>query len=216
LATAPKYTGITSFVRWIWVAYSKEWGLKAAIPYWPTPPTAEEVKRHFIEDGKLDEALGAFVRKMLEGGYTVTILGYNVEVNIELLRKFTIYPFNYCVWRTWVTLTVDFTTTPEISIKAIPAIFWVIVALGIAISMIITSVGVFFALQNLTTHKTTYEKYAWVHSPTCQYEWRVVESGSEQGPPDWWSYVLIPVGVTVALGATLIIYEMVKGFRRKE
>lgn len=210
----PKYTGTSSFTRFVWVACSGEWGLRAAIPYWPSPPTIEEIKRRFIEDGQLNKALGEFVRKMLEGGYTVTILGYNVEVSIELVRKFTAYPFNYCVWRTWVTLTVDFTSKPEITVKA-PAAAWLIIAIAAAIAIILAGVGAYYALRNLTTRETKTVKYSWVHNPaTCHYEWLPVEESSEKGPPEWWSYVTGLIVVTVALGATLIIYEFVKGFRR--
>jgi len=212
----PRYTGTSSFTRFVWVACSGEWGLRADTPYWPTPPTVEEIKRHFIEDGQLDKALGEFVRKMLEGGYTVTILGYDVEVSIELVRKFTAYPFNYCFWRTWVTLTIDFTSTPEVTVK-FEVSGWLIISIAVAIAIIIWALKDFPPLGNLATQETKTVKYAWVHNPaTCHYEWRIVEESYEKGPPEWWSYVTGLVGVTVALGAMLIIYELVKGFRRRE
>lgn len=196
--------------RWVWEAQSKKYTLRELNP--PTPPSEEEIISHFLEDGEVDRAIGEFVTEMLNQGYTITILDYGVDAHAEVLRRWSTGGYvdhYYAECRTHTSLWVDFQSDPECFLVESPLTVLpsVIFAIGVAIAVIISGAGVFYALQNLTTTKKTYEKWEWVQNPdTEEWEWKRVEKKTVQEPPtDLWVKLaivaMIGIIVIVAIGA---------------
>jgi len=132
-----------STATWTWEALSSAWE-KASFEV----PSVEEIREHFITDN-LNQALGEFVRKMVDGGYQTTILNYAVDIDLHLIRKRVHLRAGatFFTYRTHVTLTVDFTTDKPLAESPLPPIVWI----AISAAIIILSAGVYFALQNLST-----------------------------------------------------------------
>lgn len=200
-------TRTTPFTRWVWEAKSDVWGKSAGIgqPI-PDPPPVSEVRGHFVDDGNVDEAIGAFVRRALDDGYTLTILSYKVDICYE--RVYYVYQgMHGYSYRTHTRLSIDFTTGTELGAMAkrsfaIPLFVWA----AVAIAIIILAAGGFFALQNLTTETETWQKWGWVQNPeTGDWEYKVVEEGTKTGPPEYWGTVLTAIGVVSVLALTVII-----------
>ena len=168
-------------------------------------PSADDVRNHFIADGHVDEALGKFVKKMVDSGYATTIIGYKVYVGFE--QESDIWG-GTDYYRAHTRLSVDFTTNPDVPLSAlgevkalIPPL--IIVAIGLAITLIIGAVAVYNWLNNLSTQRT--DTYGWVQNPNNgQWEWKV--TGSETKPPEWWGSVFTIIGIAiVAVGAIILL-----------
>lgn len=201
--------------RYKWKAKSKVWRIEQSNTP-PTPPSDAEIKSHFDSDGKVAEAIGEFVQKMVDAGHQVTILGYSTQVGKEFIRSGMTGGYIDHYWkeyRTHVRLVIDFTSTPECFLTESPLIVTsgAIVAIGIAIGAIITAAGVFYALQNLTTVKETYTIYGWVKNPnTGEWEYIPVEEGEKTRPPEWSAYT-----PAIIIVIALLFLLMFFGSRRR-
>lgn len=202
------------FNRWSWDATSDFLSRNRD----ETPPI-EETKMHFLTDGQVSLAMGEFVKTMIDEGYATTMLRYNVQVGYELLRpafRTGAYTWAPALYRTHVRLSVDFTSDPEcfLTESLIVLTAGVILAIGKAIAWIILALGVglgvFFALQNLTTVEENYDKFGWVQNPeTGEWEFRLIETGTKKAPPEWWGDVLTVVGVVAAVAAAVVVAVVV-------
>ena len=179
----------------------------------PPPPPVSDVQSHFINDGQVDSALGGFVRDMLDKGYQITLSGYEVKVTFETVRVWQQQDNTWAEYRTHVQLTVQFTTTPELATLMGAALMWAIGrAIAIIILAILVGVSVYVALNNLTSTEKHYEKWGWVQNPdTGAWEWKIVETGTERAPPDWWGTVFIIVGLGVG---GFIVYKIFQGGKK--
>jgi len=218
LLLTPSQTG--TYHSWTWEAVSSTWFKSAPLqnPI-PDPPAIEEVKSHFINDGHVSEGLGEFAKKMLDEGYTVTLLGYRTQICYERSPEIRVGYYHQYIYRTHTRLSVDFTTTPELAelgeVRLIVPFVWL--CIGIAILIIATALGVavYEFLHNLSTQTETYEKWGWVQNPeTGEWEYKITEKGEKTGPPEWWSYV-IPIAVigVAVVGAVLVIPPIISAFR---
>ena len=208
---------------WCWEAKSALWlnGSPVGQPI-PDLPSTDEVKSHLMANGNIDNAIGEFVRQMLDKGYTVTMLGYRVDVAFKRGADMPLpnYMHGYA-GTTFTRLTWDFITNPDFtsaaqagSLFVITAtiIFELILLIG---ALIIAGMGVYVFLNNLTTTTKTYVKWGWVQNPaTGEWQWVPVEQGSTTAPPDWWSYV-VPIVALIGAGiAGYAIYQVIP--RRKK
>ncbi|MBA7654218.1 hypothetical protein ES703_62094 [subsurface metagenome] len=199
------------FNRWIWDAKADFTSRNRD----ETPPI-EETKAHFMTDGQVTLAIGEFIKTMIDEGYATTVLRYDVHVGYELIRPaFRVGPrWVPAIYRTHTRLSVDFTSDPECFLTESPFALTagVIIAIGIAIGIIIGSVGVFYALQNLTTTERIDEVWGWVQHPeTGVWEYRVIGIRTEKAPPEWWAetITLTIVGVVAALAAAAVVAVVV-------
>lgn len=191
---------------WTWEAVSSTWRItKSMTP--PSPPSDEEIRLRFESDGKVAEAMGEFVQRMLDEGYEVTLLGYSTEITKQFIRSGHTGGYIDHYWKEYKThtkLIVEFRSNPECFLTASPLVITAgaIYAIGKAIAIIIVAAGVWYALQNLTTTKKTYEKYGWVQNPdTGEWEWQVVEEITETKPPTeaWIGIVIIAIFLLIAI-----------------
>lgn len=174
----------------------------------------QEVLQHFIDDGKLNEAIGKFVTEMLNKGYAVTILDYGAEVSIDLLEEWWSIPMGtWCNrrFRTRVKVWIDFRSDPECFETESPLVIApaFILLIAKAIALIIIAAGIYYALQNLTTTKETYEKYGYALNPnTGEYEWKLVEKGEKITPPEFWGDIIfaIIIGILILVGVLGSVY----------
>ena len=218
LLLTPTQTG--TYHSWTWEAVSGTWGKSAPLgqPI-PEPPSIDEVKSHFINDGKVAEGLGEFAKKMLDEGYTVTLLGYRVQICYERSPHMQFGYYHYYQYRTHTRLSVDFTTQPEITelevVRLVPLFVWGAIAIAIIIIAAYLGASAYQFLNNMSTQTETYEKWGWVQNPeTGEWEYKITEQGTKTGPPEWWSYVIpiVVIGVAV-VGAVLVIPPIVRAFR---
>ncbi len=229
--------------RWIWGAKSDTFVMWARLGEdIPPPPPIDETRSHFVTDGNIGQALGEFVRSMLDSGYEVTILGYKVHIayeRIKLIRElFPKYRWGW-VYRTHTRLSVDYRTSPEVALARLrprrarliaPVIAYAIAAAIIIITAGVTA-GLFLALQNLTTTERGSQIMGpvpvpgtgeWVTDPetgepvwTGDWEWGVVEESWEKGPPDWWADVIptVVLGALIIFGAVIVVPPIIRSFR---
>lgn len=213
-------TRTTNFTRWVWEARSGVWSRQTliALPI-PDPPPVDEVAAHFVTDGNVDEALGAFVRKALDDGYTITLLGYRVQICYERsneIREGLKHGYNY---RTHTRLSVEFTTNPELGTMTkrslvIPLFVWG----AVAIAILMLGAAAYAFLTNLSTETETYENWGWVQNPeTGKWEYRVVSRGTKTGPPEWWGGVVTTISiVAILVGAVIVVPKLLSLRREKE
>lgn len=207
----------TDLMTWAWDAVSSQWAKSAPIgtpP--PDPPSIEEIKSHFWTDGNGDGALGEFVRKMLEEGYTTTILGYKVDACYErgILMQSQLH--NYYLYKTHTRLTVDFVTDPLVPLsgrpmRLLPTGVWVAIAAAILIISTAFAAGIYAFLVGLST--TRKETYGWEYNPnTGEWEWKVIET--EEAPSSWWSIVIpvVVIGTVVVVGA-YVLPSVIKAYK---
>jgi len=208
----PQTTAETSY-RWVWDAVSAPYQLSSLTGF-PSPPSVDEVRTHFINDGQVDAALGKFVRDMLDEGYQITLLRYQVGICYETVRTWQYRDRTYAEYRTHTRLSVEFLSDTGLPISLE---FWSVlaVAIGKAILFIIIGAAIFYALTNLTQTQKITEEYGWVQNPeTGEYEWKPVKRTTETGPPEWWSTVFI--GAIAIIGAVIVIPPVIKALTREK
>lgn len=112
---------------------------------------------------------------------------------------------------------VQLSTNSRVVSLAIPAIFWIIVAIGLAFGFAFVGYGVAKYLENISVEKYKTTKYGWVLDPnTGEYVWMPIITEEGQKPP-----LLGQIGPLLIFGAFgfLIIYagtKLVGTIKRKE
>jgi len=168
----------------------------------PDPPSSEETLAKIRTEGQFDSALGQFSVQMLDKGYTVTLLGYDLAICYEkgqVIRQPGGYMWGY-QYRLHVRFSWDFTSNPDITVEQSNRLFVWTVPIILAICAGIAAIAAVTILSyNLSHEESRYVKYGWVQNPeTGEWEWKITEEGNDSGPPDWWSEVIQNLG-TVAL-----------------
>lgn len=214
------YCADESVSQLIWVGAP----LDTPLPELPDPAT---VKATIKSQGNFQKALGDFTFSLLDKGFTVTYPtnAYDIDICYERTANGRL-PGNPNNWgyayRVHVRFWWEFTTDPEItsvpatlSGKLFEITIGVILAIILAIGLVVwVSIGAY----NLTHTHSEYQKWGYVYNPnTGQWEWKVVETGSKDAPPDWWGYV-IPIVALMGIGAGvyLIVPYLRKGEGRKK
>ena len=182
-----------------WKSVSKP--ITEALPDLPTSDVTLAILR---QEGKFDDALGQFAVQMLDKGYTVTLLGYNLSVCFE--KTPTTRPPGGYIWgyqyKLHVRFTWDFTSNPDITVQQSNRLFiWtvpIILAICAGIAIIATVVIVSY---NLTHEDSSYVKY--------DANGNVIETGSKSGPPDWWSGVIQNIAIVAVIIGGLITVAVV-------
>lgn len=203
-----------------WVHESRSQPIRVSTLYGeanlPALPDVATVKATVKAEGQFQQALGEFTTQMLDKGYAVTfpVDSYDIDICYEKGNVFVIHSgadvggtdtwyYDYYVH---VRFWWEFTTDPEITNLAgartliAPAVIYAIIAIIGAI--VVTSI----ATYNLTHTRSEYQRWGWRLNPnTGQWEWVITESGSTEGPPDWWSWV---VPIIALIGAGAVVYFM--------
>ena len=205
--------------RWVWDAVSAPYELSSLTGF-PSPPSVDEVRSHFVNDGKVDQALGEFVRRMLNEGYQITLLGYQVGICYETVRTWQYRDHTYAEYRTHTRLSVEYLSSPELSLsngRPIRLIAPILVNIIYAIiaAIVVGALG-YFAITNLTTQQVITEDYGWVlNQETGVWEWKVIKRTTETGPPEWWGTVFttLALGAVAIVGAVIIIPPVIRSLR---
>jgi len=213
----------TSVSDWITVSVRKGTPI-------PDLPNAETVKAQILQEGHFNEGLGAFAIALLDEGYTITLLGYNLQVCFERTP-----PMGFGVWywgyryRLHVKFSWDFTSDPDFTIsssvtKLLPGfitaafIFKIILIVG---GLIVVGIVAY----NLTHRESGYIIWEVLRdaegNPMFDENGDPImvpaEQGWETGPPDWWEDVIktaVLGGVLIA-GLVIVVPEIIKSLREK-
>lgn len=194
----------------------------------PDLPTSEETLAILRQEGKFDDALGQFAVQMLDKGYTVTLLGYNLSVCFEktpTIRLPFIWGYRY---KLHVRFTWDFTSNPDVSVEQSNRLFiWTIpIILAIVAAVTFFAVAVIVS-YNLTHEESSYVKYDVLRdsngNPIYDSNGNPIivptEKGNSSGPPDWWSGVIQNVVIAgLVIGGIILAVVVVPKLlpKRKE
>ncbi|GAI00328.1 unnamed protein product, partial [marine sediment metagenome] len=110
-------TQTVAYHIWYWEAVSDPWKLEAPLhePI-PDPPSIAEVKN--VVTSEADAALGTFMTKLIDKGFTPTILGRRVQVCYQTSPEHvTRWATHGRVYRTHVRFSWDFTSDPEYTVE---------------------------------------------------------------------------------------------------
>lgn len=196
----------------------------------PDLPTAETVKAQLLQEGKFSAALGEFAVKLLDKGYTITVLSYQVQVCFEktVVRRSGYYWFYQ--YRLHVRFSWDFTSNPDFTVTeslrrlepfTITAVFllWVI---GIIVAGAIAGIIAY----NLTHKESGYIEWEVLRdaqgNPIFDEEGNPIivpkKQGWESGPPEWWSDILTyaVIGGLIIIGTVFVLPPIIKSFRGKK
>lgn len=185
----------------------------------PPLPDTGTVKASILSQGNFQQALGKFTTQMIDKGYAVTFPAtnsYDVDICYEKGNVYVEHhggPIGgYDTWnyqyKVHVRFWWEFTTDPEITTANLSEArrlfeLTTTIIVGIIIAVVVAiwgSIGIY----NLTTTRTEYQEWGYRYNPnTGQWEWVIVKSGSSQGPPDWWAWV---VPVIALIGAGAVVY----------
>ena len=181
----------------------------------PDLPTSEATLVLLRQEGKFDDALGQFAVQMLDKGYTITLLSYNLSVCFEktlTIRQPGGYFWGY-QYRLHVRFSWEFTSNPDISVAESSRLFiWTIpIILAICAGVAAFAVSVLVA-YNLTHEDSSYVKYDVLRdangNPILDENGNPiiipVEQGSKSGPPDWWSGIIQNVAIVALIIGGLV------------
>lgn len=106
-------------------------------------PTEDEVKTAF--ETELSNAIGEFVKSMLDDGFTVNVLEYNTNVSYEMKYQYSFYcpelgqVVDVDLRRTVIVLKINFNCNPSIWGSPVDPATWV--AIGKMAALIILALG---------------------------------------------------------------------------
>jgi hypothetical protein len=135
---------------WIWEAFSSEYLIYAS-----PPPTEAALRATLLANGKIGDAINAFKAKAAEGGITVTVRGYNIDLlRAEYLRTVSggSQGVDKDVYHTHLTLRVDFDTDKPITQS--PILPLMVLAIAVGIALIVGAIGLVVYFNNLSTSKS--------------------------------------------------------------
>ena len=196
----------------------------------PALPSAESVKNLMLQEGQFDAALGTFAIKMLDEGYTITFLGYRLQICFEKNEPFrsSTYTRTYS-YKIHARFAWDFTSTPDFDIvKETTALLpgfitatFIFSVLAIVGAVVVASIMAY----NLTLTERTYTIWEVLRdadgNPIFDENGDPIiypgETGTEKGSPDWWSDVIttVVVGGLVIAGLVIVIPSLTKSLRGK-
>ena len=196
----------------------------------PTLPSAESIKNLMLQEGQFDAALGEFAIKMLDEGYTITFLGYRLQICFEKNPPFRsgTYFLTYS-YRIHVRFAWDFTSTPDFDIVKQPTALlpgFVTASFIFSILAIVGAVIIgYVATYNLTLTEKSYTIWEVLRdadgNPIFDENGNPIvypsETGTEKGPPDWWSGVITTavLGGLLIAGLVIVVPSLTKSLRGK-
>lgn len=186
----------------------------------PDPPTEAELITEYQNTGRIEEALGEFAKKMLDGGYTVTFLGYRVEACLQRSPEIRIGTYHQFQYVAHARLAVEYKTNPELPTSTagtralVPIIIWQALAIFIVILAIGLGSGSFFApfVTETQVQETITEYYDPVTGKIVR---RVIDRDTRTGPADWWAWVT-PIIALIGAGAVAFIVLQLIPRRKSE
>ena len=222
-------TQTEAYNSWYWEAVSDSWKLEARLgdPI-PDPPSIYEVKN--VVTPEANAALGTFTTKIIDEGFTPTILGRRVQVCYQISPEYVTRWFTHGrVYRTHVRFSWDFKTDPEFTAEDAPLfvitgtfIFGLILVIG---GLIIVGVVAYTFFNNVTTEKSGYIQYAVLRdaegNPILDDEGNPItyidEEGWQEGPPNWWADVIptVVLGGLAIAGLAIVAPSIIKSLRKK-
>jgi hypothetical protein len=216
-------TGIAqNFNRWSWDAVSATFQL-GSLSGTPSPPSVDEVRGHFITDGQVDSAMGKFVLQMLDQGYQVTLLGYQVSIGFETVRIWQYRDRSYAEYKTHTRLGVDFTSNPEIVMATeyqaliAPAVLAAIVlVIKYIIIAIAASAIAYFAIQALITQETVIEHIEEYYDADGKLVRRVIDRTTEKKPANWVGPVIAAVGILGVIIVAAVVLPRILPERKRQ
>ena len=215
-------TGIAqNFNRWSWDAVSATFQL-SSLSGTPSPPSVDETKNHFIYDknggNMVDSAIGEFARKMLDGGYQVTFLGYSVGIGYETVRIWQYRDRSYAEYKTHTRLSVDYTTNPEIlsSKTLVPQLIIQAAAAAIIILAGLIGTGIFFALNQMNTEEITTEHIEEYYDANGNLVRKVIDRTTQKTTTNWLQPVVAIVGIVAVIVVAAVVLPRVLPERRRE
>jgi hypothetical protein len=193
----------------------------------PELPDAVIVKAQIMSQGNFQNAFGTFTTNMLEKGYSVTFPANSYGIDICYEKTVTgaipgqpyyhgyYYKVHVRFWWDFTTVP-DFTTTQGAKLQFLTTAFilWLIIIIG---GLMIVGVAVY----NLTHTRSEYTKWGPLldanGNPILDSNGNPiiipVQTGSQEGPPDWWGFV---VPIIALIGAGAAVYVILKIIPRKE
>lgn len=176
----------------------------------PQPPTNLEVEPKV--QLALDQAIGEFVRKIVDAGYTVTVKDYGYGYHFEYVEGGVSGYTTRVYWAKYqfhLTIYVEYITNAPAPLNTLLAPVLVFL-IAMALVLVLAMVAYEFA-HNLTSKTEINEQYGWVQNPnTGIWEWVVISRKTTTGPPDWWAYI-IPI---IALGGIVLLCpSLITGLR---
>jgi len=216
-------TGIAqNFNRWSWDAVSAPFQL-SSLSGTPSPPPVDEVRGHFVTDGQVDSAMGKFVLQMLDQGYQVTLLGYQVSIGFETVRTWQSGNRTYAEYRTQTRLGVDFTSNPEIVMATkyqaliAPVVLAAIVTVikYIIAAIAISAIG-YFAIQALITKETVVEHIEEYYDANGNLVRRVIDRETKKEPADWVGPVIAAVGILGVIIVAAVVLPRILPERKRQ
>ena len=196
----------------------------------PSLPSATAVKNQILQEGAFDESLGAFVVKMLDEGYVITMFGYRVQVCFEKGEAYrsSTYTRTY-KYRVHIRFAWDFVSTPDFDIVTGTTTFEPFTITTTFIFGLIALVGAIIIgtvfTYNLTRTESGYIIWEVLRdadgNPIFDENGDPIlypgEEGWETGPPDWWKDVATTavVGAIIIAGLVIIVPPVIKSLRGK-
>lgn len=218
-----------AYHSWYWEAVSDWWKEEVRItdPI-PDPPSIDEVKN--VVTSEADAALGTFTTKLIDEGFTPTILGRRVQVCYEKSPEIvTRWASHYIMYRTHVRFSWDFTTDPPFTVedtRLLPGFItgaFVLKLILVIGGLIVVGVVAYKFVHNMTTERSGFVEWEVLRdaegNPIYDEEGNPIivptKEGWQEGPPDWWADVIptVILGTFVIIGAFIVIPPVIRSFR---
>ena len=196
----------------------------------PDLPSAELVKNQIIQEGAFNDALGEFVIKMLDEGYTITIFGYQLQVCFERGEPFRSGTYTHTYgYKVHVRFSWDFTSDPDFTVvedtqQLLPGFVTATFILSLVKLVGIIIVGSIIA-YNLTRKESGYVEYEVLRdaegNPIFDENGDPIVYPSKQGwdvgPPDWWQGVITTVvlGGLLIAGLVVVVPRLIKSLKKQ-
>ncbi len=193
----------------------------------PDLPSIEPVKAGISSDDTVAKVIGEFTRQMIDNGITPTVLAYKVDVALQRT------PDGLQPWQPWnhgyqvtffVRVSIFFTANPDFTtlsqtgkLFVVPLAVWIILAIGAAIALVVV-------VNNMTHTRSEYTKWDVLRdkdgNPILDQNGNPIivptESGSKEGPPDWWSGIIQNVVIAgLIIGGIIIAVKVIPMLTKK-
>ena len=171
------------------------------------------------------------MRKLIDEGFTPTILGYRVQVCYERSPELISAPWktHYYRYRTHIRFSWDFITDPEYTVedaKLLPGFItaaFILKLVALIGGLIIVGVSWSIYVDNMSTERSGYVEYEVLRdaegNPIYDDEGNPIivptKEGWKEGPPEWWADVIptVVLGALIIVGAFIVVPPIIRSFR---